>query len=92
MKLTYTVVVIREDDEGYSVSVPALKGCHTCGDTLPEALWMVNDAIRLYLESIRADGKQMPPDVARFTLDMGEGTEAAVYKVSIDIEETAPVA
>ena len=92
MKLIYTVVVIRENDGGYSVSVPALRGCHTCGDTLPEALWMVNDAIRLYLESIQADGKPIPPDVAAFTVDIGEATEASVYKVSTDVEETAPVA
>jgi predicted RNase H-like HicB family nuclease len=36
--MTYTVAVLRESDGRYSVSVPALKGCHTWGDTLPEAL------------------------------------------------------
>jgi predicted RNase H-like HicB family nuclease len=36
--MVYTVVLVREEVGGYSVHVPALEGCHTEGDTLPEAL------------------------------------------------------
>jgi len=36
--MTYTVVLMREEGGGYSVSAPALQGCHTQGDTLAEAL------------------------------------------------------
>jgi len=36
--MTYTVVLERERDGGFSVHVPALRGCHTQGDDLPEAL------------------------------------------------------
>ena len=63
MEATYTVVLMREPDGGYSVSVPALKGCHTQGETLAEALLMAEDAMRLYLEVLEEDGKPIPEDV-----------------------------
>ena len=90
MARTYTVVLLKEREGGYSVSVPALKGCHTQGEDLPEALWMAEDAIRLYLESLEGAAQPMPSDVETFTIDMGDAKEAAVYKVTV--REAAPVA
>ena len=46
----YRVVLI-ESDEGFSVSCPALKGCHSQGNTREEALENVRDAIREWLAS-----------------------------------------
>ena len=62
MERTYTIVLTREEVGGYSVSVPALKGCHTQGDTLAEALFMAEDAVRLYVESLEARGEAVPRD------------------------------
>jgi len=89
-ELTYTVVLVREKDGGYSVSVPALKGCHTQGDDLPQALEMAKDAIRCYLESLQKHNEPVPPDVRQVSFDWGEGTEALVYKVAVG--EAAAVA
>lgn len=83
MDRTYTVVMLKEPDGGYSVSVPALKGCHTQGDDLAEAFWMVEDAIRLYLESLEAHGEAIPDDVDAFRVDMGDAAEASVYRVTV---------
>jgi len=81
--MTYTVILVREGDGGYCVHVPALKGCHTEGDTLPEALNMARDAIEGYLESLEKHADPLPPDVATVTFDWGEGTEALVYKMTV---------
>ena len=81
--MTYTVVLVREEDGGYCVHVPALKGCHTEGDTLPEALEMAKDAIECYLGSLEKHGEPFPPDVDTVTFDWEDGTEALVYRVSI---------
>jgi predicted RNase H-like HicB family nuclease len=51
----YTVIFERELDGGYHVSCPALKGCHSQGDSLEEASANINEAIELYLESLHAD-------------------------------------
>lgn len=52
----YRVVLI-ESDEGYAVSCPKLRGCHSQGTSLEEALTHIKEAIREWLaakESQRA--------------------------------------
>ena len=44
------VLVLPEADGGYSVSVPAMPGCHSQGATVPEAMDNIRDAIRDYVE------------------------------------------
>jgi predicted RNase H-like HicB family nuclease len=43
-------VVLEESEEGFSVSVPGLPGCHSQGDTEAEAIANIRDAIREYRE------------------------------------------
>lgn len=43
-------VVLQRSNEGISVSVPTLSGCHSEGDTEVEALANIKDAIREYLD------------------------------------------
>jgi len=44
-------VALKHSDEGFSVSVPGLPGCWSHGDTEPEALANIREAIREYLEA-----------------------------------------
>ncbi|HYV38470.1 MAG TPA: type II toxin-antitoxin system HicB family antitoxin [Gemmataceae bacterium] len=44
------VVVSPEDVGGFSVSVPALPGCYSQGETLDEALANIREAAELWLE------------------------------------------
>ncbi len=52
--LKYTVILVPEEESGYSVEVPALPGCYTQGETREEAIAMAKEAIELYLESCKA--------------------------------------
>jgi predicted RNase H-like HicB family nuclease len=45
--------VLEESDEGFSVSVPSLPGCHSQGETEQEAIENITDAIREYLATIQ---------------------------------------
>ena len=56
----YEVVLTPEDDGGYSVTVPALPGCTSQGETREEALDMIREAIEGYLESLEAHGDPVP--------------------------------
>jgi len=47
------------DEGGYTVSVPALPGCISEGETLEEARWNIREAIELYLEP--AEEPVVPP-------------------------------
>ena len=53
----YTVIYEPADEGGYIVSVPALPGCHTQGETLIEAKEI---AIEGYLASLQKDGLPIP--------------------------------
>jgi antitoxin HicB len=56
----YEAVLIPEEEGGYSVTVPALPGCTSQGETREEALAMIREAIELYLESLEAHGDAIP--------------------------------
>ena len=59
-KLHYAVILEREEDGGYHAFCPALKGCHTQGDTLEETLVNAREAIEAYLESLQKHGEAAP--------------------------------
>ncbi len=50
--LAFKVVLHREEDGGYWVEVPSLKGCYSQGNTRDDALKNVQEAIELYLETL----------------------------------------
>ena len=54
-----TVIIEREPEGEYLVSVPALPGCYTEGRTLQEAREMAADAIRAYCASLLKHGEPM---------------------------------
>lgn len=72
--LKYTVILIPEEEGGYSVEVPALSGCYTQGETREEAIAMAKEAIELYLESCRAHGEPIPQEtgVESLTVEIRE--------------------
>ena len=61
----YTVILEQEPDGGYVVTVPALPGCVTQGDTRDEALRNVREAIELYIEDCVAVGDPVPVEAGR---------------------------
>jgi predicted RNase H-like HicB family nuclease len=63
--MRYTVVLERESDGGYVVSVPALPGCVSQGDNRDEALANVQEAIELYVEDCREAGDPVPIEDGR---------------------------
>ena len=63
--MRYTVVLEREPDGGYVVSVPALPGCVSQGEDRAEALNNIREAIELYLEDCRDAGDPIPTEAGR---------------------------
>ena len=58
--MEYVVVIERADDGSYSVQVPDLPGCISCGDTREEALEMIKEAIRGHMTTLREHGDPVP--------------------------------
>ena len=60
--MQYSVVVHQAEEGGFWVEVPALPGCYSQGESLEETLENVREAIGLYLEVIRDEGRDAPQD------------------------------
>jgi predicted RNase H-like HicB family nuclease len=58
----YHTIYQSEPEGGYTVTVPALRGCITYGRTLREARTMARDAIAGYIESLMKHGEPIPED------------------------------
>lgn len=61
--MTYKVAIHAEPTGGYWAEVPALPGCVSQGETLAELKANIQEAIELYLETLRDDGREPEPDV-----------------------------
>jgi antitoxin HicB len=62
MQYTYTVILRQEPEGGYTVLVPALRGCVTWGRNVIESLEMAREAIECYLESLAKHGEAVPEE------------------------------
>ena len=71
--MRYSVVVHSAEEGGFWVDVPALPGCYSQGETVEECLSNVREAIELYLEVLRDEGRAAPKDAE------------AVYEVSVAV-------
>ena len=60
----YTAVFQKEPEGGYTVIIPALKGCVTYGETIEKAQDAAKEAIESYLGSLAKDGEAPPEDVS----------------------------
>ena len=51
------IIIQREDDGRYSVAMPALPGCYSCGDTLEKARSNIRETAEGWLD---ANGERNP--------------------------------
>lgn len=45
-------IIVTKDGDGFHGYIPGIKGLHTTGDTLEEALRNVGDALSAYMQSM----------------------------------------
>jgi antitoxin HicB len=59
-EMSYTAVFELNEHGGYTVTVPAMPGLVTEGETLEEAKVMAQDAMVCYLRGLAKDGEPAP--------------------------------
>ena len=64
--LNYNIILESESDGGFTVVVPKLPGCVTCGKNLQEAKKMAEDAIKCYIKSLVKHKEPVPTDEKSF--------------------------
>ena len=58
----YTVIIEPAEEGGYIARVPALDDLTTEGDTLEKVRYMARDAIKCYIETLKAEKLPIPQD------------------------------
>ena len=57
--MKFSVVIEKDPEGGYVVSCPAIKGCHSQGDTVEEALKNIKEAISGCLKTLNERAKKV---------------------------------
>lgn len=63
MELRYLINLEKNENGIYTVTVPALPGCITQGDTWEEAVANAQEAILGYIETLKELGKPIPLEI-----------------------------
>ena len=58
----YRILLRKEPEGGYTVTVPTLPGCVTFGETVDEAIAMAREAVEVYIESLQETGEEIPTE------------------------------
>jgi len=84
--MRYPVVVHKDSQSDYGVTVPDLPGCFSAGETLDEALREVVEAIECHLEGLLIDGEPIPvPKSIEYHQGNPDYSEGVWALVTVDI-------
>ena len=61
--MKYRVFIEQDEDGVFVAEVPALPGCISQGNTRKEALRNIQEAIAVYLESLKAHNEPITPSI-----------------------------
>lgn len=61
--MKYRVFIEQDEDGVFVAEVPSLPGCISQGETRAEALKNIQEAIEVYLESLKAHDDPIPPSI-----------------------------
>lgn len=64
LKLRYRTLIEKDEDGKFTVTVPELPGCISCGSTRAEALNNIKEAIQAYIESLQKHNEPIPPPIS----------------------------
>ncbi len=68
--MKYRVIIEQDEDEMFVVEVPSLSGCISQGKTRTEALKNIREAIEVYVESLKAHNKPVPPSIGEEVVEV----------------------
>ena len=86
--MRYSVVVHKDPDSDYGVTVPDLPGCFSSGETMDEALNEVVEAIECHLEGMLMDSEPIPtPKTVEYHQSNPDYADGIWAVVTVDISK-----
>ncbi len=68
--MKYQVIIEQDEDGMFVAEVPALPGCISQGKTRTEVLRNIQEAIKVYIESLKAHNEPIPPSIDEETVEV----------------------
>ena len=59
-KYSYPAIFTPEDNGAFSVVFPDFESCYTCGDNLPDSIYMAQDVLAFTIYNLQKEGKSLP--------------------------------
>jgi len=84
--MRYPVVIHKDPNSDYGVTVPDLPGCFSAAETMDEALQEAVEAIECHLEGMLLDGEPVPaPKTAEYHQNNPDYAEGIWALVTVDL-------
>lgn len=84
--MRYPIVIHKDSESCYGVTVPDLPGCFSAGDTVEDAMMQAVEAIECYLEGLLLDGEPIPnPKDITFYTNNPDYADGLWKTVSVDL-------
>jgi predicted RNase H-like HicB family nuclease len=88
--MNYPVVIHKDDDSDYGVTVPDLPGCFSAGDSFEDALENAKEAILCHIEGMLADGEKLQQPLSIESHQGKKEFKGGVWAlVSVDLSEVS---
>ena len=68
--MKYRVIIEQDEDGMFVAEVPSLPGCISQGKTRTEVLRNIQEAIKVYIESLKAHNEPIPPSIDEETVEV----------------------
>ena len=86
--MRYPVVLHKDINSDYGVTVPDLPGCFSAGETIDEALNEAVEAIECHIEGLLIDGEPVPPPTSiEAHLDDPDYADGVWALVTVDLSK-----
>jgi len=82
--MKYSIIIHKDTDSDYGVTVPDLPGCFSAGRTIEEAMDMAKEAIEAHLEGLILDKEEIPTPRSIENHDL---TNAVLAMIDIDLSK-----
>ena len=86
--MNYPIVIHKDKNSDYGVTVPDLPGCFSAGETIEEAIDNAKEAILCHLEGLQIDNEDIPlPNSVETHQNNNDYTKGTWVLIKIDMTE-----
>ncbi len=88
--MKYPVIIHKDEDTGFGVTIPDIPGCFACGDTQEEAIANIQETVELYYDGEDVSEPPAPSQITDLLNSDLYTRDSFLYIADIDFAFLAP--